>query len=422
MIWSGGGVVRPADFTFINRGEIGTLDPKGMSWLQDIRVAYALWEGLYSLDPQTLDAIPGAADRVELSPDRKIYTFHIRDTARWSNGDPVVAGDFVFAWKRALEEPQDYTYLMFYIQGAQEYSDQFLAGKRPDFGKVGVEAVGARQLKVVLKHPVTFFPDLCAFPPFFPLHEPSMRPFAEKPDPATGRVGYTQDFTRPPHLVGNGPYKLASWEFKRRLRLEASEFYWDRANVKSHVIEQISAADPQWAFLTYDSGAVDWLAEVTGDIAAELRQTGRMDLRVFPGFGTYFYSINCMPKLPDGQANPFADVRVRQAFLDDDRQADDRRHDHEDGRSPCADVRASGHLHRLQVAQGPAHGHPPRQATVGRGRLPGRPRLPACHAPVQQRRPARANRAVCASSMGGGVGRRRGPGGGGDQGLPQTPS
>src|SRR5438105_3461705 len=98
MLWSGGGAVHPADSTFINRGEIGTLDPNRMSWLQDIRIGYALWEGLYTLDPENLNPIPGSADRIDMSADKTVYTFHIRDTARWSNGDPVTSRDFVFAW------------------------------------------------------------------------------------------------------------------------------------------------------------------------------------------------------------------------------------------------------------------------------------------------------------------------------------
>jgi oligopeptide transport system substrate-binding protein len=312
--WSGGSAARPADFSFINRGEIGTLDPNRMAWLQDIRIGYALWEGLYTLDPATLDAIPGSAGRIDVSDDKTVWTFHIRPEARWSNGDELRAGDFVFAWKRMLDQPGDYTYLFHYIRGAKEYQDAVAAGKRPAFGTVGIEALDARTLRVRLRHPVAFFPDMCAFSPFFPLHEPSMRPFAQEADPQTGVVTYDHRFTRAGNLVSNGPYRLAAWEFKRRLRLERSEHYWDRAGARSQVIEVVSAEDPQVAFLKYESGSVDWLSEVSPEIAAELRAKGRGDLRVFGGFGTYFYSINCLPKLPDGRANPFADVRVRQAF------------------------------------------------------------------------------------------------------------
>lgn len=313
LLWSGGGVEKPADFSFINRGDIGTLDPNRMSWLQDIRIGYALWEGLMAIDPVTLKPVPGAAESFDVNADKTVYTFHLRPNGKWSDGSAVVADDFVFAWRRMLEEPGDYTYLLFYIRRAKDYSDAFAANRPAEFSTIGIRAINPRTLRVTLNHPVTFFPDLCSFPPFFPLNEKSMRPFS-RTDPQTGHVTYEKGFTRPPNLVGNGPYRLVSWKFKRSLRLEASPYYWDRAHVKSRVIEMVSADDPLAAFLKYNSGAVDWQSEVTGDIAAELYRSHRPDLHVFPGFGTYFYSINCNPTLPDGRANPLADVRVRQAL------------------------------------------------------------------------------------------------------------
>ncbi len=333
MAWSGAGAQSPADFTFINRGEIGTLDPNRMSWLQDIRMGYALWEGLSTLDAQTLEPIPGSAGRIDVSADKTVYTFHIRPEARWTNGDPLLATDFVFAWRRMLEQPGDYTYLFDYIRGAHAYGEAFAAQQeqaaananveaptsmprsapKADFQNVGIEILGERTLRVTLNHPVTFFPDLCAFPPFFPLHEPSMRPFGQTG--SDGRVRYGAEFTRPPNLVTNGPYRLDSWAFKRRIRMVASDFYWDRANVKSRVIDMLSFEDTQTAFLKYESGGVDWLAEVASETAAELlAQGGREDFHLFPGFGTYFYSINCQPKLADGRDNPLADARVRRAL------------------------------------------------------------------------------------------------------------
>ncbi len=313
MLWTRSAADPPADFVFINRGQNKTLDPNRISWMQDIRTADALWEGLYALDPATLEPVEGAAERVEVSSDKTIYTFHLRSDGRWSNGDPVMAQDFVFAWRRMLQEPGDYTYLLHYIKGAEEFEKSYAASGTGDFSKVGIEVLEPRGLRVTLKHPVGFFPDLCAFPPFFPLNEKSMEPFKQK-DAVSGRVTYDQKFTRPPHLVTNGPYRMAAWEFKRRIRLVASEFYWDREHVKSKTIEQVEASDPLAAFLKYDTGAVSWISEVAPDVAPDLLAKGRKDLKVFPGFGTYFYSINCKPTLPDGSRNPFNDVRVRQAF------------------------------------------------------------------------------------------------------------
>jgi oligopeptide transport system substrate-binding protein len=313
ITWSGAARSSRADFVFINRGEIGTLDPNSMSWLQDIRMGYALWEGLYSLDPRTLEPVLGCAQRVEVSADKTAYTFHLRPDARWVNGEAVTADDFIFAWRRMLEEPGDYTYLLHYLKGAKTYQEQFAAGQRADFGQVGVQALGAGVLQVRLAHPVTFFADLCAFPPFFPLHRKSMEPF-RLVNRKTGRTTYDPRFTRPPHLVGNGPYRLESWHFQQRLRLVASEHYWDKAAVRSRVIDMLSFADPRTAFLKYETGKVDWLAEVGADDAADLLARQRTDLRVFGGFGTYFFSLNCNPRLPDGRTNPLADVRVRQAL------------------------------------------------------------------------------------------------------------
>jgi oligopeptide transport system substrate-binding protein len=318
MKWSGAAAEKPADFVFVNQGDIITLDPKNMSWLQDVRIAYALWEGLYQMDPVTLEAVPGVADRIDISPDKKTWTFHIRSDAKWSNGDPVVAGDFAFAWKRMLDDPGDYTYLLRVIQGASDYTDTIAAHRPADFGRVGIKVVDARTLRVLLKQPVVYFPDLCAFPPFFPLHEPSMRPYAGKPDPATGVVRYDPRFTLARPLVTNGPFVLKKWEFKKRLRMEKNPYYWDRANVKSDIIEQVSATDALPAFLMYDTGAVDWVASVSGEIASGLRQEAqegkRNDLRVWPSFGTYFYTFNCNKTFVDGSHNPLSDVRVRRAL------------------------------------------------------------------------------------------------------------
>jgi oligopeptide transport system substrate-binding protein len=287
-----------------------------MSWLHDIRLAYGLWEGLYTLDPKTLQLIPGTADKIDISDDQTVYTFHIRSTARWTSGDPVTPDNFIFAWRRMLEHPGDYTYLLFYIRGAQPYETAFTDPTKappPDFGTVGIKSPDPHTLIVTLEHPVTFFPSLCAFPSFFPLNERSMQPFAEV-DPVTRQTSYNQLFTRPPNLQTNGPYQLTEWSFKRRIRLRANPYYWDAANVKSKIIDQIYSDDPLSAYLQYDSGQIDWLSEVSGELAAELKSQGRKDLHVFPGFGTYFYSINCQPKFADGTTNPLADVRVRQAL------------------------------------------------------------------------------------------------------------
>ncbi|WP_428940881.1 peptide ABC transporter substrate-binding protein [Fontivita pretiosa] len=341
LAWSGGGKQQRADFTFINRGDIITLDLKSMSYLQDFRVTYAIREGLYSYDTKTLRPIPAGIVARDVSDDKRIWTFHLRPESRWTNGDPVVAADYVFHWRRMLEEPDEYTYLFYYIDGAKRYEDEYQAYlryreklyeheqspqrtprppevPRPDFAKVGVRAIDEHTLEVRLTNPVPFLEDLLAFPPFYPMHEKSMQPFKEV-DPRTGRTSYRGEFTRPPHVVTNGPFKLTRWEFKRLLWFEKSETYWDRANVKSNTLAMVVNENPLSQFLMYDRGDVEWLTDVSADVAAELKAQGRPDLRVFPAFGTAYLTLNCKPQfLPDTEGargkNPLADVRVRQAL------------------------------------------------------------------------------------------------------------
>jgi oligopeptide transport system substrate-binding protein len=145
-----------------------------------------------------------------------------------------------------------------------------------------------------------------------------MEPFKET---TGGKVTYNNAYTRPPHVVTNGPYFLKTWDFKRRLILEASPHYWDKASVKSNNLEMVVNDNPLSQFLQYESGHVDWLADVPGDLAAELRAKARTDLRTSPAFGTAFLTFLCQATLPPsvmaGQSdvkNPLADVRVRQAL------------------------------------------------------------------------------------------------------------
>lgn len=335
MVWSNGTSSRSADFTYVCPYENKTLDIDVMSWMQDIRVAYALYEGLYTLDPVTLEPILGSADRMNVNGDKTVYTFHIRDNAKWSNGDDLKASDFVFAWRRMIEQPGEYTYLFDYLKNADEYSDAYVKWKAaveewnktrdpkdhstapppPPFN-VGVEALSTKVLKVTLKNPVPYFVALCSYVPFYPQYEPCMRQFAQWDNDKTRTyiASYDQQFTRPPNLVSNGPYRLDTWEFKNRVRMVANDHYWNRATVKSKIIDQLYAADPLAAYRIYQSGQAGWLTDVDGDLAHDLGAARRTDLKQFLAFGSFFYDFNCSPTLPGGRPNPLADRRVRRAL------------------------------------------------------------------------------------------------------------
>ena len=341
-----------ADFTFINRGSITTLDPAAMSWMQDIRLALTVWEGLSTYHPETTEPIPGCAFAPEISDDKRTYTFTIRPNAKWHNGDPVTAHDFVYAWRRAFEPgtAADYAFFFDHIDGVKEYTawriaettrigemgdaakkqaarDAHLAEADNRFEKiVGITVLDDKRLEVRLVRPVAYFLDLTAFSVFLPVHKASAEPFKIIGD--NGLIYYDEQWAKPTNTVYNGPFYIREWNFKRDMHLLANPHYWDADAVTLRSIEMIDVEDPNTCWLMYAGGQVDWVSSLDMNYAAKLiassaspfdiafNQTGteRNDIHAFRAYGTYFYNFNCTDKLPDGSPNPFLDIRVRQAF------------------------------------------------------------------------------------------------------------
>lgn len=373
-----------ADFAFINRGDIATLDPQKMSWLQDLRVGRSIYEGLVRFDTFSPDLkiVPGVAERWSISPDGLRYTFNLRASARWSNGAPVTAHDFVYTWRRALypETGSDYTQMFQLIKGGREFyrwraehlkaSDLALvtSGASSDPGRgdrlwqevlarfdalVGLKAPDDHTLVVELERPVPYFLDLCALAIFCPIYPPLVDRF-EHPNPRTGRLEQTSGWTKAGVLISNGPFTLSSWRFKRDMSLVKNPHYWNAAAIALDTIDMPSIEDPNAQVLAFRTGGVDWITDTTPDYRSEMleqkadfyrehaqeiagmRAQGldpveidrllpsdpRNHIHAFPTFGTYFYNFNCSPRLADGRENPFRDPRVRKAFalaIDKDR-------------------------------------------------------------------------------------------------------
>ncbi len=304
----------PGTFTFINRGDIITLDLNQMSYIQDFRITYALREGLYTYDPSTpaFEPKPALATETSISDDKRTWTFKLRD-AKWSNGDPVTAHDFVFSWRLMLESPGEYTALFYYINNAEAYEKAYKAGTKMDASEVGVEAVDDKTLKVTLSNPLPFLPDLMAFPPFYPRHAKSMAPFKVDTE---GKISYDAKYSLPENVVTNGPYTFKTWEQGKRLVLNKNTGYWNAAQVKTDVIEMIVNNDPQSTFVQYGNGKVDWVApDVSPEIASKLKEAGRKDLRVSTAYGTAFLTFNVAESTESVKGkNPLSDVRVRRAL------------------------------------------------------------------------------------------------------------
>jgi oligopeptide transport system substrate-binding protein len=371
----------PADFVVVQRADATTLDPQRMSWQQDFRAARALYEGLVTLDAQGARPQAGVAERWEVSDDRLTYVFHLRANARWSNGEPVTADDFVYAFRRAIlpETAADYSGFLFDIVGAEELFTW--RGKRLEeyaalpatertsercaalwtetverfTTTVGIRANDPRTLTIRLKHPVAYFLDLVAFPALAPVHRATVEADVSF-DPLSGRLIQRHTWTKAGHLISNGPYRLADWRYKRSMLFEQNEHYWKAAKVRSKTVEVRIIEDANTTVLSAEAGSGDWVTDILAEyrpemlaerrryderhataIAAALARGLRIDeaLATLPApeagerrnlfglrsFGTDFYSFNCRPALTNGKPNPFNDARVRRAFaLSVDRQ------------------------------------------------------------------------------------------------------
>ena len=298
----------PADLVWTAGPEVATLDPAKMTALQDGRVAAALFEGLTVLDPRDLKPRPGVAERWEVSPDGLTYTFHLRE-AKWSDGAPVTAADFAWSWRRVLDPATaaEYAYMLYPIRGAKAYYDEMQkTGGKGDWSKVGVRVEDPRRLVVELEQPCAYFLDLTAFSTYLPVR-------------ADGIEQHGERWTFPPDLISNGPYRLAEWRFRSRMRWEKNPHYWNAAAVPLERIELRAFEDSNTALQAYETEAVDLTAAVPGlaiEPLLEERNAGkRSDVLYAVNFGTYFYRFNCTKP-------PLTDARVRRALaLAIDRQA-----------------------------------------------------------------------------------------------------
>ena len=180
------------------------------------RVLYTLLEGLTSYDAQG-KAQPAVAERWDISPDGRTYTFHLRNNAIWSNGDRVTAHDFVFSWRRTLlpETASEYAYQLYYIRGAKAFNE----GEIKDFDEVGVRALDDFTLEVTLENPTPFFLDLCAFATLLPVHRATVEKYSDWSSNAE-------------HHVGNGAFTLKEWRLFDRVRLVKNPRYWNAEPVK----------------------------------------------------------------------------------------------------------------------------------------------------------------------------------------------
>jgi len=283
------------------------LDPHLANSVSAHNVIIALIEGLVSEDPKTLKHVPGVAEKWDISEDGLVYTFHLRKNAKWSNGDPVTAHDFVYSYKRILnpELASQYASMLHGLKNAREYHEEGLSW---DEAKVGATAIDDYTLQLTLENPTPYFLELLNHYSWFPAHPPTIEKFG-----AFGKQGTA--WTRPENYVGNGPFTLSDRKVNSVIEVKKNPLYWDAQTVSLEGIRfyPIESADTEER--AFHSGFLHLTQTVSPDRIDFLKEN-HPDLIHFESYlGTYFYRFNV-------EEPPFDDVRVRLAFnLATDRQA-----------------------------------------------------------------------------------------------------
>ncbi len=283
---------------FGNGDEPQEIDPHLTTGIPEFHIQQALFEGVVAKHPADLSIEPGVAESWDISEDQKTYTFHFRDNARWSNGDPVTAQDFVYSWERALrpELGSLYSYMFTYIKNA----DAFFKGEIDDFGLVGVKALDDRTLQVELNAPTPFFLQILDHHSYYPVHPPTIEKFG-------GMIKRGSQWSRPGNFVGNGSFTLKDWKLNRILTVERNPYYWDADKVTLKEIHYYPVSNRSTEERMFRAGQLHVTNRVPNEKIAWYRENRPESLNITPYLGTYFYRFNT-------RVEPLGDVRVRRAL------------------------------------------------------------------------------------------------------------
>jgi oligopeptide transport system substrate-binding protein len=272
-------------------------DPQTTTMQADMNVIRALMEGLVDVDPVDCRPVPGVATRWET--EGLTWTFHLRTDAKWSNGDPVTAHDFVYAYRRVLSPglAAEYRDQFFCLKNAEE----FTAGKVTNFEEVGVKATNDHTLVLSLKNPVPYLPALLTQTWWFPVHRATIEKFGRIDQRAT-------PWTRPGNFVGNGAFVLKEWSPSRVVRVTKSPTYYDRERVRLQEVAFFPLESPSAGDAAFRAGQVH-ATNIPVDKVTAYKADARLASLVHESAAlqTAFLRFNC-------SRAPFDDVRVRRAF------------------------------------------------------------------------------------------------------------
>ena len=274
-----------------NGAEAETLDPQAARSEAALTIARDLFEGLMSIDA-TGQPLPAAAERYEISADGDIYTFHLRPTLRWSNGDVVTAPDFVAAWRRLVNPATaaPYAQMLEVVRNAVAIE----TGAAPA-QTLGVRAVDDTTLVVELQRPTPYFLNLLTHPGTFPLHRATL-------------AAHGNRFAKPGILVSNGAYRAERWDFGSKILAVRNRHYWNDSQTHIDRVEYHSIAQAAAELGAYRADTLDCTSTLSMPQMAWIRAHLAAELHVSPQLAVYYYGLNL-------RTRPFADAPLlRQAL------------------------------------------------------------------------------------------------------------
>jgi len=271
------------EFVTVYGAQLPQLDPQRALFSNEAQIHTALYEGLFTYDPQTLEPVRALAQSWSRSIDGKVYRFSIRENAQWSDGTAITTEDFVRSWLRMLDLNAEYATFFDIIAGAREYR----LGTDHSADHVGIKAIDPMTLEVTLVRPAAYFTRLLCHQSFALIH-PSM-------------IGVKDWRAAIPYPV-NGPYRPVSMT-DNELVLEKNEKYWDAQSVEIPALQMMFTDDDNLATSLFNTGHVHWL-DGPGNYEQMLLQTA---IQVFPIYSTHYWFFNC-------RSAPWNDQRVRRAL------------------------------------------------------------------------------------------------------------
>ena len=284
------------DQTFVYRvlDEHSSVDPQVVEDVSGSELVRDLFEGLMNQDEDG-NLEPGVALHFEANDAKNVYTFTLRDDAKWSNGDAVTAGDFVYAWQRAVNPELASPYSWFMELMSIENASAILAGEMP-IGELGVSAIDDHTFQVRLTAALPYFASMTTHATTFPVHAATLE-------------AHGNDWTKPGNIVSNGAYVLTEHLPNERSVRERNTMYWNNGATIIDKVVALVINDENVALTRYMAGELD-RTEIPAGQYPRLSQSNPDETTVFPRLCSYYYTIN----LTDTTNPALLDVRVRRAL------------------------------------------------------------------------------------------------------------